>query len=401
MSAGDQLNEEQAAQDRLIGLGAERIAELRAQVADIEARLAALENATPPLPVPPDPIPVPVPDPPDPPTGDRRFGCNIGYKTDKAWSPDKPDDPRYDSIIAPFNGFRFMDWWETNNDLNRGGGITQAQKDLLDRQIDLCNQHNAAMYLCLLFYDSGDTIRYKAGRIRDRLKPGLTRYIEYCNELWNTGFATAREVVRLSGAPHMGESAYQQTWADYASGALRVAKGADPSCVTVLGTITANKWVTQRVEERMTFAPDAHGLTFYFGASAGQDPDPNMTVDQLFTACEAGLDRWTGMIEDHAAYSKSIGRRIVGYEGGPHWVVPGNLHQSHKTTWQNMNKANRDPRMIPLCERVVKAAEDAGYERLFWFNLATLYDQWGSFGLGESLDTITQAVKYRYATGQP
>lgn len=366
---------------------------------ELRTRVLALESGTPTV---PDPDPVPDPGTPEPTPGTRRFGCNIGYKTHKDWSPDKPGHPDYAKIISPFGCYRYMDWWQTNDDLNAGGGMTQAQRDILDRQIDLCNANAADMYLCLLFHDSDSTIFYKVARCRDMLRPGLKLYVEWINEPWNLGTNVSKEIQRLSGVASYGGGAnlaFFDVWAKYASHAFVVAKDAWPDCVTVLGCLTANPWVAEKVEERLTTKPDAHGLTFYFGSGLGGTPSTSTTVDDILASAQDKIiGKEIPRIKEHAAYSKSLGRRIVGYEGGPHFTIDPKLHESHKYVWQAMNQSNRDPRIIPLCDSVATVAEDAGYETLCWFNLCTLYDQWGSWGLLESLDNLN-TPKYRYAAG--
>jgi len=378
------------------------LSELAPEVFRNTARLDDLGGVPPVDPV-PDPVtPAPNPVTPAPIPGTRRFGCNIGYKVDKSWSPDKPDHPNYAKIVAPFGCYRFMDWWKTNDDLNKGGGINDAQKAMLDRQINLCNENNADMYLCLLYHDSDTTIFYKVARCRDGLRHGLNLYVEWINEPWNLGTNVSKEIQWLSGVSSYGGGAnlaFFDVWARYASNAFKIAKEAYPACVTVLGCLTANRWVAEKVEERLTTKPDAHGLTFYFGSGLGGTPSTTTSVDDILAgAADKIQDKELPRIRDHARWSKSIGRRIVGYEGGPHLTLDPNLHTSHNRVWQAMNQANRDPRIIPLIESVVRVAEAEGYERLFWFNLTTLYDQWGSWGLCESLDD-TNTAKYRYGAG--
>lgn len=391
--AGQQLSDEQARQDAVLDA-------LELGHADHERRLQALEDAQ----APTDPV-----DPPDPPTpgvpGTRRFGCNVGFEHGKDWTPDKPTLPGYEDALKPVaRTLRFMDWWDTNDDLNAGGGITDAQKAMLDEQIDLCNRLGSHMYLCLLFHDSGDIINYKINRVKQRLNPNLTLYVEWANEPWN-GKSTnvARELIRLAGGAELGEDAFFDAWAKQVNNAYIVVKYAMPEAVTLLGCLTANPWVTKQLHKPGRVNPaylDGHALTFYFGSGLGGTPNPGTTVDQILASADAKItDKEIPRIQEHAAYSKSLGLRVVGYEGGPHFTIDPKLHTSHANVWRNMNQANRDPRIVPLCDRVARAAEAAGYEQLCWYTYLSLYDQWGSWGLGEDLNTIETNPKYRYAAG--
>lgn len=409
MKSGDRLNIEQDAQTAAIDA-------LELGHADHERRISALESVPPPPVIPPVVTPPPVIIPPDPPAPDgRRFGCNAGYKDDTTWSPEgNHADPRYALHLAPVAKCLRFEWWRANDDVNKGGGLTDERKARVKRYVSLCNQLGSDIHYCFLLHDNEATVRWIVKYVRQNLRVGATKFFETANEVWNggsynsdgvdipTGRAVYLEICRLSGWPNYwkdGNTAWFQTAAEIFSKQFKIIEDEDPGAITVLGCLTANPWWMDGVQDRMTMLPKAHGCTFYFGAGIGSNPLTNLTVDQLFAASEAKLPKEIELIEDHANASKARGMLILGYEGGPHWAIAGNKHNSHPIVWKNMNKANRDPRMVPLCERIAAAAEKAGYIRLNWYNYMTLYDVHGSWGLGENLDTITTNPKYRFAAG--
>ncbi len=392
---------------------------IRAEVNGVREDVNRLRANSPPAPTPEppppaEPIPVPAP-------GTHSFGCGVGMKTYRDYSTDRPTGPWRDTDVTGWEGeldieyvdtlkaivqgnpIRFMDAWRTNGDLNRNGGISDGQRQMLDRQIELCNACGSDFYGNILFYDSRATIEYKVGRVRQRLNPDRERYWEWINEPWNLGTNVSKEIQRLSGRERFGggaDLAYFDVWAAHNSDALRIVKDADPDCITVLGCHTANPWVAEKVEDRMTFKPDAHGLTAYFGSGLGGTPNPDTTVDDILTASAAKIEsKEIPRMIASIAFAKSLGRQTIAYEGGPHYTLKAELHESHRGVWQAMNQANRDPRIIPLIERVDSAWFAAGGGKSIKYTYLSLYGPWGAFGLGEKLNTIRQSVKYRHAAG--
>jgi len=375
--------------------------DLQKQVNVLRGRMDAYENASEPpntdnQPSDPGTAPQPAPDT-EGGAGDRSFGCNVGFYQHKDWSPDKPDDPRYAGLLKPVgHTIRTMDWDRVNDYVDES--YDEAK---LDKQIALAVACDADFYLCLRYYDGLEEITAKVRRIREGIGPDKTLYVEWVNEPWNPAFATYKEIKSITGQD-LGGDMFFDLWANRAEHAFMVAKQTDPTCKTVLGCQTANPWVAKQVEKRLDpdVEPDMHGLTWYFGAGIGGTPRPDLDATDILEHADAKLEnKEIPRVRDHIAYSKSIGREVIGYEGGSHFTIDPRLHESHKGVWRAMNEANRDPRILELYRDMVAAWKDAGGGPMLHYNFLSIYDKWGSWGLGESLDTITQSTKYRYAAG--
>ncbi|MCB9634683.1 MAG: hypothetical protein H6721_21360 [Sandaracinus sp.] len=118
---------------------------------------------------------------------------------------EQPFHPTFLSELAPFGVLRFMDWQRTNRmrgdtDPNwsfwpvrewsgyPGRDVTTWSPTPVDVMVDLANELDADPWFCIPHLASDDFVRQFASRLRERLEPERTVYVEYTNEYWNDIF---------------------------------------------------------------------------------------------------------------------------------------------------------------------------------------------------------------------
>lgn len=101
--------------------------------------------------------------------------------------------------LTPFEVFRMMDWGETNSstfenwsDRTNPNGPIQSPVPY-ETMIAVCNEQNSDLWINIPHRANDDFVTHLATLIRDNLKPGLVCWIEYSNEVWNTGAAFAKQ----------------------------------------------------------------------------------------------------------------------------------------------------------------------------------------------------------------
>ncbi|RMD81178.1 MAG: hypothetical protein D6820_05575, partial [Lentisphaerae bacterium] len=125
----------------------------------------------------------------------------------RLWLPgfenaDSPFYPTFKDRLKPFNPLRFMDWAHTNNSGQRewsdrrpmnyawqggeyNGKVTGVAWEYM---IDLCNELQKDMWICVPHMASDDYCWKLAHLILTRLDARLKVYVEYSNEVWNGQF---------------------------------------------------------------------------------------------------------------------------------------------------------------------------------------------------------------------
>lgn len=112
--------------------------------------------------------------------------------------------PAFLDAIAPFAGYRFMDWGMTNktNVATWAGRRTPsyynqaAYPETLggvawEHMIELLNETGKPGWVCIPHRADDDYVANMATLFRDSLDPGILLYLEYSNECWNNLFPQA------------------------------------------------------------------------------------------------------------------------------------------------------------------------------------------------------------------
>jgi hypothetical protein len=105
-----------------------------------------------------------------------------------------PWDPAYLDLVRPFTGpLRVMDWMGANNDppivhwSDRNTSFSNAGPAgaRLELIWSLCNTLGKPPWLCIPDSADDDYVQQLARQVKDQLRPDLTVYLEYSNEVWN------------------------------------------------------------------------------------------------------------------------------------------------------------------------------------------------------------------------
>jgi hypothetical protein len=119
------------------------------------------------------------------------FQDNVDFTTvTDPWKPELLAD------LAPYAVLRFMDWNQTNDSNNpQADWSTRKQKTqpqnepvAFEWQIDLCNRTKKDYWLNIPHEATPTYWQMLAQLVHDQLDPTLRVYVEWSNEVWNSGF---------------------------------------------------------------------------------------------------------------------------------------------------------------------------------------------------------------------
>lgn len=353
-------------------------------------------------------------------------GTQGGVRDVRVLRPGAGDGTFYPAFlrqIAPFSTLRLMDWQRTNaspqavwakRPLPERAVWTGPEGVPLEVCVDLANQTRKNIWLCIPHLADDDYVRSMARFVRDRLDPSLTVYAEYSNELWNFQFKQTQhykdqamrwfdsEVAAGKAAEtDRNKLVYPHMWGVIAERTAQVlkiwreefaAKPRSPKLVTVLGAQAANSFIarTQLAAPGVVAQLDALAIAPYFAHDYGYAKKADATLagglDALFAELQKEIGdankRW---VTTHADLAKKNGLALIAYEGGQHLVVGSGDKERDKKLFELFREANRDPRMGRLYIEQHRNWAEAGGGLHVYFNLMSLYGNWGFWGLRETM----------------
>ncbi|NJO71740.1 MAG: hypothetical protein HC825_08805 [Oscillatoriales cyanobacterium RM1_1_9] len=315
--------------------------------------------------------------------------------------------------------------------------------------VELANQTGIDPWFTLPHLATDEYIENFAQYVEDNLNPNLDIYIEYSNEVWNSGlnqtrYAQAQGSQQFPDAENLAEAT--RYW--YTQRTIEMAQiwdevfGQNKDRVTgVVGTQVANDLLaTQSLEyiesTGLSYEEagiDAIGVAPYFrlelrdqsNVSAiegwvqqGQD----FALDQLFKEITVGgvmpkgypggsLQRPIDMVTSHLALTEPRGLDLIAYEGGQS-VAPlqrGGM-ENNKALADLFIAANRDPRMGDVYKQYLNTWDELTGDDLFvHFSDVSTYSKFGSWGSRESIyqesspkyDAIQQVIGNHSGPGNP
>ncbi len=258
------------------------------------------------------------------------------------------------------------------------------------------------------------------------LDPLIGVYIEYSNEVWNSGFAayeymTAKGIaLGLDSIPpeYQGsnrDAGYFARLRYHSQRSVEIFNiftqqfGGHSRLVRVLGSFIGDKVLTQEMLNHVS-ANDVDALAiapYFFGCprkmicpSAGMSLAEAMTVDDVFDVIDQSravdvksLDGTLKAVEDQLDILKPYNLSLLTYEGGQHLVtgvLGDTVGESDKVRLRRLfNAANRDVRMKVRYIRLLEAWKNLSSEGTSLFTLYTMpqaYYRFGNFGLKEHLN---------------
>lgn len=352
--------------------------------------------------------------------------------------------------LQPFRTIRFMDWMRTNSSQQTDFSLriqpeaaryTIEQGAPLEVMLALVNQLHAEPWFNMPAPANDEYIRVFAEMVRASLDSNLHVYVEYSNEVWNTGasFHPQGSYIDQQAALEFGAAARQDfftarlNWHGKRTAEMcqiwkAVFNGEEDRVVCVLGAQAANTYTAEQALECPLWRAktgsrcqdfgmvDAVAIAPYFGSYIGdeswQDQVQAWSLDQLFEEItQGGLIRdpipgdWNDphpqgalaearefMLAYHN-HAVQYGYRLLAYEGGQHLAGIGSS-QNNQRVAALFSEANRDARMSGLYIQYLKDWEAmANGETIVLYNFSGRYSRFGNWGLLEYIEQ-TSSPKY-------
>ena len=247
------------------------------------------------------------------------FTSNVDFTTTT-----DPWNPTLLTELAPYAVLRFMDWNQTNDSGNAQAvwstrkQKTQPQSEpvAFEWQIDLCNRTKKDYWLNVPHEAAPDYWPKLAQLVHDQLDPSLRVYVEWSNEVWNSGFpqhaysASHAQTLGLAGAtPAIAYQVYESVRM-YEAFESVFGKGS-PRLVKVIAGQAA--WTGPCSDEMTAFAnasinpnktkADAYAIAPYFSGT---------TLSALGTA----ITTVVGWTQSSFTCASGGGLPLISYEGG-------------------------------------------------------------------------------------
>jgi hypothetical protein len=343
------------------------------------------------------------------------------------WQPGdavSPFHPLFLQRLAPFHTIRFMGMQETNSsgirtwadrrdalDIRQGSGSGSTPSEPIvngmsvEYMVQLANELGANAWFNMPHMADDDFVRNFATYVRDHLKPGLTAYVEWSNEIWNFGwgFEASHWVSEQTKLP---ANAGLDNWQVAGKEAKRdldiwsdVFAGQTNRLIRVAAGWAAVDWVTNRVVESMGGSFDAIAIAPYITSTDEQRAGYTSatTVDRVIADTRGNVATSLEWVGNHERLGREwqarLGRpiQLVAYEGGHHLDGRGGPYQDA------FYAATNDPRMGDIYRDYLRGLDAAGMDLYvdFQFTGGPGATSWGDFAKLHRMDEPL-ATAHRY-----
>ncbi|MFT5512355.1 MAG: hypothetical protein ACI8SE_000753 [Bacteroidia bacterium] len=332
-----------------------------------------------------------------------------------------PYHPDLLSFVKDFQVIRFMDWMKTNGSPNTtwsNRNLTNNFTQTLDNGvayehiINICNLTQKHPWVCIPHRADDTFISELAKLFRDSLDPGLKLYVEYSNEVWNTGFSQSRYADSMGNALGYSGNPWEQRWQFYAKRTADVMQifetefSGNNRLVKVIASQSANSWLTNYIIEKFNdvkynssqVKADVIAIAPYFGGSiANVIGDAGLinsvSVNDILDSMEKSLPQAFAWMDATKTVADNHNLELMAYEGGQHLVA--NPTYYNDTAYVNkLKNANRHPRMKDLYCDYFNYWFDSTQAGMFChFSSHGIYSKYGSWGVKEFMDD-TLSPKY-------
>ncbi len=296
---------------------------------------------------------------------------------------------------------------------------------------DLANEINANPWVNMPHMASDDWVRGFATYMRDNLETDRHVYVEYSNEVWNSGFYQARWVEdrgkEMWPNAQVADIEKRLSWFGMRTAQIctiweEVFAEQASQVRCLVATQAANTWIGEKMLDCPLWEQgpchekhiDVVAIAPYFGQHTGMLQhrdnlqswlnDPDGGLSKLFAEIEFGNqlphEQWITKVTvnqakqnvtDYAAVAYARDVDLVAYEGGQHLVHVGYPRSPADVTLNDeisnlFISANRDPRMRELyLDYYDHWLVTAGDVHVLYSTVGT-YSQWGSWGSQEYMD---------------
>ncbi len=334
-------------------------------------------------------------------------GYESSYQTE-------PFYPPFLDMLAGYPVLRFMDWMETNNSpLISWENRTKPESFSLagehgasvETMIQLANLLDINPWFCMPHQADDNFIQQFATSVKQQLKPTLTPYLEYSNEVWNGQFTQAQYAQQKGLNEGLSTNPFEAQLRYYAQRSVEIFAIWDGvfgsgNYTRVLASQSANPWTAATILDWNNAASNADVLAIapYFGSrfgSPGREAEVEQwSVEQLLDSCTAEISNQYNRMLANFGEASSRGLELIAYEAGQH--LAGNGGVENNTIIEELFKdANRHERMKDLYLQYLAAWNNAGGGLMAMFSSCGRYSKWGSWGILEYQQSVWQdAPKY-------
>jgi len=327
----------------------------------------------------------------------------------------RPFHPRFLEELRPFKVVRFLQWQRIGDapidrdeawaDRVTPRWYTQASDRgvALELAASLVNELAADAWLHVPARATDDYARQLATFARDSIGPAQKVYVEYSNEVWNSGFRVSRYARERGTALGLGGTPYDTQIRFYSRRSVEIFKifeqvfAGTSRLVRVLAWQHADVTNTKQVieYEKAYEHADALAVAPYFGYEVG-DPrnrarTQTMTVEQILDAAHDSIVRLREITKKHLETAKARGLQLVAYESGQSIVGAGES-EGDATLTALFTAANRSPRMTDLYLEDLAGWRDIGGGLINAYSATLPFNKFGSWGLREWQDQDLDAV---------
>ncbi len=330
--------------------------------------------------------------------------------------------------IQPFQAIRLMDFLATNN-FSRpdNGGAYPAVTEWKDRRLptdatqsevgngskhgvaweyalQLANQSGKDVWINVPVAATDDYVTQLANLLKNGdtvggvkysgLNPKLHLYLEYSNEVWNSGFVQAWWNNTAAAAQKLGSNELYARRAKEVGDIFAKAFGPAARNTTVRPVLMWQEADRGGIAGMLDFIDKSYGAPDKFFYAIGAAPyltaKDTTSTDAILTGFEADTLEHRALLEHYAYLAHFYHLKLLAYEGGTGLNGADNLDKKLA--------ANRDPRIKPLLKNfLLNDWYGIGGDLFMYYGLAGTPSQWGQWGLIEGDLSKLDTPKYQAA----
>jgi hypothetical protein len=320
--------------------------------------------------------------------------------------------------LAPFQTLRLMDYAQTNGNQVVNWDDRAKPTDAIqttskgaawEYAIDLANQTQKDLWINIPSHASDDYVHHLAELLHNELDSNLNVYVEYSNEVWNSGFeqfhanvdaATAEGTANPSVLDYDGiGNVYQWGWRrtverlEHARDIFADVYGEAAMNKTVRPVLASQIGWNYVVRDQLNFLEHFYGKpsdTIYAIAGAPYlnigdlSNDPTLTTDRVLDKLESGVSDLKAAIARYTSLATYYGLKNLMYEGGIDLEgdTLGNFAAAKLP-------ANYDPRISQIMTDYLNGVYADGADQLMYFTGTGAYGPFGTWGLTENVSNLT------------
>ena len=347
-----------------------------------------------------------------------------GFVNNYLSDPFYPPFINYLDSANVFSGIRFMDLMKTNfspvsgwNDRTSKNYYSQTTDHGIayEYMIDLCNQLNKDMWVCIPHKADDNFIQQFATLLRDNLETDRKIYIEYTNETWNSVFSQTKYCNEQGALLGYSGQPWEQGWKFYAKRTAdchRIFESVfgvnNNRLIKAVASQAANSWLGNQIMSyynNATYNPsgtkaNALAIAPYFGGniadSIGNAGAINtITIPQILNSAHASVYSQTlSYVKSYKTVTDKLNMDLIAYEGGQHMVSVN--YTNNQTLTDKLIAANRDPKMQEIYCDMFDVWFNNGGKAFYNFSSSYKPGKYGSWGVIENTEQpLAESYKWQ------